>query len=65
VELHLLERIFAGIASIVVGAFALAGLVGEWKKTGLDDHVTKVMMVLLTIGCVLVILVAAGLIGRV
>jgi len=64
-ELHLAERVFAGIASIVVGIFAIAGLVGEWKKTGLDDRVTKIMMVLLTIGCVLVILVALGAIGRV
>jgi len=60
-----IERIIAFIGAIVVAISALTSLRAEWKKTNLDDHVTKLMLVLLTLGCVIVILVALGYIGRV
>jgi hypothetical protein len=60
---HLLSYIaFAG--AVIVGVTALVALRAEWRKTGLDDHVTKVMMILLAIGCVEVILVAIGFWGQ-
>ena len=58
-------KIIALVGAIVVAVFALIGLAQEWKKTALEDHVTKIMMILLTIGCVLVVLVAVGVWGRV
>ncbi len=61
---HILRAI-ALIGAVVVAVVALMALRTEWKKTGLDDHVTKVMMILLTIGCIFVALVAVGLWGRV
>ena len=57
-------RIIAFVGSIVVAAAALAGLRSEWKKSELEDNVTKIMMVLLTVGCVFVALVAIGVWGR-
>ena len=57
-------RIIAFVGSIVVAAAALAGLRSAWKKSELEDNVTKIMMVLLTVGCVFVALVAIGVWGR-
>ena len=58
------ERIIAAIGAIVVGVSAATSLAGEWKKTGLDDHISKIMLGLLTLGCFIVILTAAGVVGR-
>ncbi|MBC5825255.1 MAG: hypothetical protein GIW99_05560 [Candidatus Eremiobacteraeota bacterium] len=60
-----LERTIAVIGALIVGASALTSLAGEWKKTGLDDQVSKVMLGLLTVGCVIVILAATGVVGKV
>jgi hypothetical protein len=57
-------RILAGTGALVVGFFALKALAEEWKKTALEDHVTKIMMVLLTLGCVIVLGVAFHLWGQ-
>lgn len=57
-------RIVALFGAIIVAAGALLGLLSEWKKHELEDNVTKIMMVLLTIGCVFVILVALRVWGQ-
>jgi uncharacterized membrane protein len=57
-------RIIALIGAVIVAAGALLGLRSEWKKNELEDQVTKIMMVLLTIGCVFVILVALRVWGK-
>jgi hypothetical protein len=57
-------RIIALVGAVIVAVVALIALRGEWHKTQLEDHVTKIMMVLLTVGCVEVFLVAIGKIGR-
>lgn len=64
-EAAVVERIIAGLGSLVVGFYALKALVEEWKKTALEDQVTKIMMVLLTIGSIIVLGVALGQWGRV
>lgn len=64
-DIHLIEKILAFIGALVVGFFAIKSLVAEWPKTNLEDHVTKVMMVLLTIGCIIVLLVAVNVWGQV
>lgn len=64
-DIHLIEKILAFIGALVVGFFAVKSLIAEWPKTNLEDHVTKVMMVLLTIGCIIVLLVAVNVWGRV
>jgi len=65
VEAAVVERIIAGLGALVVAFFALKALIEEWRKTALEDQVTKIMMVLLTIGCVIVLGVALGQWGRV
>ena len=64
-EAAVVERIIAGLGALVVAFFALKALIEEWRKTALEDQVTKIMMVLLTIGCVIVLGVALGQWGRV
>lgn len=59
-ELDVILRILAFAGAVVVGLSALTSLVAEWPKRGLDDHVTKVMLGLLALGCIIVILVAFG-----
>ncbi|HLJ83124.1 MAG TPA: hypothetical protein VKT51_02970 [Candidatus Eremiobacteraceae bacterium] len=53
-----IERTIALVGAIVVGTAALWSLKLEWPKTGLDDHVAKIMLGLLALGCCIVILVA-------
>jgi uncharacterized membrane protein YdjX (TVP38/TMEM64 family) len=60
-ELDVVLRIAAFVGAVVVGLSALTSLIAEWPKKGLDDHVTKVMLALLTLGCIIVILVAFGI----
>jgi hypothetical protein len=59
------EKIIAIIGALIVGYFALVSLKGEWKKTGLDDQVTKLLLGLMALGCVLVLLAATGVLPRV
>jgi hypothetical protein len=61
--LEMLERGFALIGSIVVGVTALIALRNDWKKTGLDDNVTKLLLGLMAFGCVLVFFAAIGVLG--
>jgi adenine/guanine phosphoribosyltransferase-like PRPP-binding protein len=61
---HILKLI-ALVGAVIVGVTALVALRAEWKKTELEDQVTKIMMVLLTVGCIFVILVAFGVWGKV
>jgi len=60
-ELDVILRVTAFVGAVIVGLSALMSLQAEWPKKGLDDHVTKVMLALLALGCVIVILVAFGI----
>jgi hypothetical protein len=62
--LAVLEKVIAALGAIVVFTFALIGLRGEWKKTGLDDQVTKLLLGLMAFGCLLVLLACAGVLPR-
>ena len=58
------EKILAGIAAVLVGVLALIALKNDWKTTGLDDHVTKLLLGLMALGCVLVLIAAFGILPR-
>ena len=53
-------KIVAFVGAVVVGMSALMSLKAELPKKGLDDHVTKIMLALLALGCVIVVLVVFG-----
>ena len=63
-DLATIEKIVAFVGALVVFTFAIIGLRGEWPKTGLDDNVTKVLLGLMALGCVLVVLVCFGILPR-
>lgn len=58
-----LERGVAMFGALIVGTTALSALVNDWHTTGLDNKVTKLMLGLMTFGCVLVALTAFGAFG--
>jgi hypothetical protein len=60
-ELATPEKIFAGIGALVVGVVALIALKNDWKTTGLDNNVTKLLLGLMAFGCVLVLVAAFGI----
>ena len=63
-ELATVERVIALIGAIVVGVFASIALRNDWKTTGLDNNVTKILLGLMAFGCVLVILAAVNVLGK-
>ncbi len=62
--LALPEKIFAGLAAILIGVLALIALRNDWKTTGLDNNVTKLLLGLMALGCVLVLVAAFGILPR-
>lgn len=63
-DLANVEKVIAAVGALIVAYFAIVALRGEWKKTGLDDQVTKLLLGLMALGCVLVLLAAAGIFPR-
>jgi hypothetical protein len=63
-DLATIEKVVAFAGALVVFTFALIGLRGEWHKNGLDDNVTKVLLGLMALGCVLVVLASFGVLPR-
>lgn len=55
------EKIFAGIFGVIIGVCALVALKNDWKTTGLDNNVTKLLLGLMALGCVLVLVAAFGI----
>jgi hypothetical protein len=58
-----LEHGFALFGALIVGTTALVALVNDWGATGLDNNVTKLMLGLMTLGCVLVVFTSFGALG--
>jgi hypothetical protein len=58
------EKIFAGIFAIIIGVCAVIALRNDWKTTGLDNNVTKLLLGLMALGCVLVLVAAFGILPR-
>ncbi|GAC1593633.1 MAG: hypothetical protein NVS3B28_23720 [Candidatus Velthaea sp.] len=58
------EKIFAGIFALVIGLLALKALKEDWKTTGLDNNVTKILLGLMAFGCVLVLAASFGILPK-
>ena len=58
------EKIVAGLAAVLIGVLALIALKNDWKTTGLDNNVTKLLLGLMAFGCVLVLAASVGLLPR-
>jgi len=58
-----IERLLALVFGIVVGITAFVQLKNEWDVNGLDAAVTKLLLGLMAIGCVLAVLAAVHVLG--
>ena len=59
----LIERGVAFVGAIVVGVTALVQLKNDWAARGLDADVTKLLLGLMAVGCVLALLAAVRILG--
>lgn len=60
------DVIFKGLAfigAIVVGITAIVQLKNDWEAQGLDAVVTKVLLGLMAVGCVLAFLASINVLG--
>jgi hypothetical protein len=58
-----IERAVALIAALVVGITAIFQFKIEWPVRGLDASVTKVLLGLMIVGCVLALLASVRVLG--
>jgi hypothetical protein len=59
----LVERLGAVIAGIVVGVVAFYALYKDWRTTGIENNVFKLMLFLLGVGAILALLAGLNMIG--
>lgn len=57
------ERGVALIGALVVGVTALIQLKNDWLARGLDASLTKLLLGLMALGCILAILAAINVLG--
>jgi hypothetical protein len=63
VNAALIERLGAVIAGIVVAVVAFYALYKDWKATGVENQVFKLMLFLLGVGAILALLAGLNVIG--
>jgi uncharacterized membrane protein len=59
----IIERVGAVTAGIAVAAVAFYALYVDWKSTGVENNVFKLMLFLLGLGAILALLAGLNLIG--
>lgn len=59
----LIERSLAFVGAVVVGSTAIVQLRNDWQARGLDAFVTKLLLGLMALGCVLALLAAINKLG--
>ncbi|HVR47438.1 MAG TPA: hypothetical protein VMT95_12485 [Candidatus Binatia bacterium] len=59
----LIERLGAVIAGIVVAVVAFYALYKDWRATGVENQVFKLMLFLLGIGAILALLAGLNVVG--
>ncbi len=58
-----IERGIAFLGAILVGITAIVQLKNDWAARGLDAGVTKVLLGLMALGCVIALLAAVNVLG--
>jgi hypothetical protein len=58
-----IERGVALVGATVVGVTAIVQLKNDWVARGLDADVTKLLLGLMALGCVLALLAAVNVLG--
>jgi hypothetical protein len=62
-DLATLERTGAVVGGIVVGVVAFYALYKDWNTPGVENHVFKLMLLLLGVGAILAILAGVNVLG--
>lgn len=62
-DLATIERTGAVAAGIVVAVVAFYALYKDWNTPGVENHVFKLMLLLLGVGAILAILAGVGVLG--
>ncbi|MEO7038491.1 MAG: hypothetical protein ABI186_00500 [Candidatus Elarobacter sp.] len=57
------ERGVAMVGALLVGVTAIVQLKNDWTAHGLDASVTKLLLGLMALGCVLALLAAVNVLG--
>jgi len=63
VNAEIIERLGAVTAGILVAAVAFYALYVDWKSTGVENNVFKLMLFLLGVGAILALLAGLNVIG--
>jgi F0F1-type ATP synthase membrane subunit c/vacuolar-type H+-ATPase subunit K len=63
-DLPTLERFGAVIGGIVVGVVAFYALWQDWKTPGVENHVFKLMLLLLGVGAIVALLAGVNVLGN-
>lgn len=59
----MVERGVALVGAIIVGVTAIIQLRNDWEARGLDASVTKILLVLMAVGCGIALLAAVNVLG--
>ena len=59
----ILERVGAIAGGIIVGIVAFYALWKDWKTPGVENHVFKLMLLLLGVGAIVALLAGVGILG--
>ncbi|HEY1976246.1 MAG TPA: hypothetical protein VGG89_06875 [Candidatus Baltobacteraceae bacterium] len=59
----ILEKVGAIAGGVIVGIVAFYALWKDWKTPGVENHVFKLMLLLLGVGAIVALLAGAGVIG--
>jgi hypothetical protein len=62
-SLALIEKTIAFIGAMLVGVTAVIQLRNDWSARGLDASITKLLLGLMAVGCVLALLAAINILG--
>jgi hypothetical protein len=64
VDIATIERSIAILGGIVVAVVSAIALKNDWKTTGMDNQVFKLMLGLLCLGAAVAVLAGAGVLGN-
>ena len=64
VDIATLERTIAVVGGILVAIVSAIALKNDWKSTGMDNQVFKLMLGLLCLGAVIALLAGVGVLGN-
>ena len=63
-NLDVIERLGAVVGGLIVGFVAFYALYQDWKTPGVENHVFKIMLLLLGVGAIVALLAGLHVLGN-